>query len=177
MGNVVGNFLQRQGHRPPPLLAQEIDHKGAPNRPVDCRIDVGERSLVFAKDDIFDPMQGIFNSPMVANAMGKAFSTGDEGTNKPTTLMIGLGLASSHLVDTDGSTHTCPLLWHLMGTVIDPHSALNLSVTRAFLSLPSTLRVVFESQSQQLVQQSLLIGFERNQKVVATVQDCGDGFF
>jgi hypothetical protein len=159
------------------LLAQEIDHKRATDGPVNRGIDLCKRGLVFFEHDIFDPMQGIFNPPMRANAMGKALGTGDEGTDKPTALMIGLTLARPDLVETDCPAHPRPLGGQLMAAIIDPHNPVNLSVTGAFLCLPSRFRQGIQSHEQELVQQGLLIAFEGNQKLVATVQDGGDRFF
>lgn len=51
--------------------AGDIDGNSADNRPVSGSIVVLEGSGIFAKNYIFDPMQAVFNSPMLTNFISK----------------------------------------------------------------------------------------------------------
>ena len=53
------------------MRAEQIERDRSDNSEIDQRIAITQRRTVFFEHDIFDPMQAIFNVPVVANPLSK----------------------------------------------------------------------------------------------------------
>lgn len=51
------------------MSAKQIESKGADNRPIGQGISITHGRFIFFHDNIFDPMQAVFNLPMLSDLM------------------------------------------------------------------------------------------------------------
>ncbi|PSB28722.1 hypothetical protein C7B82_12785 [Stenomitos frigidus ULC18] len=67
MGNTTLSF----GDRDLTVQSKEIERPSANQSPVFGSMSELEGTIIFTKDDIFDPMETVFNTPMPSNPHGK----------------------------------------------------------------------------------------------------------
>ncbi len=71
---------------------------------------------------------------MVPNQTGKPSRTGQQRTNKPTTLVIRLARAGARLVDADGTANALPVRFKLAAATIDSNDTSDTAIPTNFMS-------------------------------------------
>lgn len=133
------------------MLPKEIERHRTHNREISESMTITQRGLVFFEDHIFDPMETIFNVPVLANALGKACGIQCERTDVEHRFGISLVASGANPFNAHEALGTNPV-WVKVGHCVEhTDRALGLAVTCLF-------RLHIDAEGWSLLKLSLQLG-------------------